>query len=225
MRQLNFNLINSSTPSATVTTGNEVDSQNLFACSAQGVTTGTITGSMQLQASNDVSSPSHWSNVGSPVYISAASTALIPKTDLTYQWTRVAFALTSTGVQTITTVADVAGSLNNKYFFINGAQASGGNAYYVWFNVSSGGTDPMVPGKIGIEVAIVTGDTASDVATALAAELNSGDWTATALAAVVTVTNAGAGAFVPAVDNNTGFAFAVTAGAGTISINMKALGA
>jgi hypothetical protein len=66
--------------------------------------------------------------------------------------------------------ADSAGDLNNKYFWI----ASEAKSWYVWFNVSSGGTDPnpTVPAlwpatKQGVEIAITTGDIASAVATAV----------------------------------------------------------
>jgi hypothetical protein len=59
------------------------------------------------------------------------------------------------------TVADVAGSLNNKYFtFFDGVS----DQYYIWYNVSGGGTDPA-PAGTGIEVAISTGATADTVAT------------------------------------------------------------
>lgn len=92
---------------------------------------------------------------------------------------------------TITTVADVAGSLNNKYFFITGFNTTFQSVdnFYVWFNVSSTGTDPMIPNRMGIEVDISTGATANAVATALATALNSSDFSAPApVANVVSVT-------------------------------------
>jgi hypothetical protein len=53
---------------------------------------------------------------------------------------------------TVTAVADVAGSLNNKYFYM--ASANNATQYYVWFNVASGGTDPALANKTGVEVDI-----------------------------------------------------------------------
>jgi hypothetical protein len=76
----------------------------------------------------------------------------------------------------ITCVADVAGSLQNKWFWIGGDR--GARRRYFWFNVSGGGADPtpnpynsMNGGALGnataIPVAISTNDTADAVATAL----------------------------------------------------------
>lgn len=67
-------------------------------------------------------------------------------------------------VSRITTAADVADSLNGKYFLINSAGDVTG--YYVWYKTSGGAlTDPAVAGKTGIKVLITTGDTAATVAT------------------------------------------------------------
>lgn len=70
----------------------------------------------------------------------------------------------------VTTVADVAGSLNNKYFiFAYGNNLTAG----VWFNVSGAGVVPAgaLAQDTQIEVAISTGATAGAVATALRAAL------------------------------------------------------
>jgi hypothetical protein len=67
-----------------------------------------------------------------------------------------------TGQQQITeidTVADVADSLNGKYFLYNTPTTG----YYVWFN-TTGGVDPAISGRTGIEVNITTGDSANTVA-------------------------------------------------------------
>lgn len=67
-----------------------------------------------------------------------------------------------TGQQEITsveTVADVADSLNGKYFLLNTPSVN----YYVWYN-TTGGVDPAVAGRTGIEVNITTGDSANTVA-------------------------------------------------------------
>lgn len=97
-------------------------------------------------------------------------------------------------VRQFSTVADVAGSLNNTY--LDNLVAANGTIYYVWYNVASGGTDPALVGKTGIMVAIGTGDTANAVATATRAALNAVSGTpfsAGGSAALVTVTNTGTG--------------------------------
>lgn len=53
---------------------------------------------------------------------------------------------------------DVAGSLNGKYFFINTAEDD--TQYYVWYNNGSA-VDPMIPGRVGVEIPFVNNDPAS----------------------------------------------------------------
>ena len=60
-------------------------------------------------------------------------------------------------VETITTVADVASSLQNKYFFLS---TSAGVKHYFWFNVATLGTDPAPAGATGHAVALSANDTA-----------------------------------------------------------------
>ena len=65
------------------------------------------------------------------------------------------------------------------------------NQYYVWYNKDGLGGNPYVIGKIPIEVAISTGDTATQVAIATASAINSYvDFTATNTGSVVEITNA-----------------------------------
>ena len=109
----------------------------------------------------------------------------------------------------VTTVADVAKSLNSKYFYINSTTSS----YYVWFNVDGFGIDPSPAGKIGIEVNISENDTADMVATALKNKLNTmtGIFSANLVASnIVRIVNIVAGAVVDASDENTGFTVVVT---------------
>jgi hypothetical protein len=113
-------------------------------------------------------------------------------------------------IETVTTTADTAGSLNNNYFDLYSAN---GNEYYVWLNVNSAGTDPAVAGKTGIQVPLATGATAPTVATAIAAQINvvaSSYFTASALGNIVTINHVIAGVATPAFDINTPFTFAVT---------------
>ena len=113
-------------------------------------------------------------------------------------------------VQTITTVADTAGSLNDTYFFITDSETTPTN-YYVWFNINAGGTDPSLAGYTGVEVTAATGATAEAIATATASALDAlGGFGAAATSNVVTVTHASTGYAPEAYDNDSGFAFAVT---------------
>jgi len=74
-------------------------------------------------------------------------------------------------IQTITTVADVSGSLNSTYFTVYSAGNLQG--FYVWFNINSAGVDPAPAGLTGIEVSAATSVTANtlagDIRTAIAA--------------------------------------------------------
>jgi len=113
-------------------------------------------------------------------------------------------------VDSVTCVADVAGSLNSKYFLLY----SGGDAtkYYVWYDVASGGTDPLISGATGIEVDISAGDSASAVATATAAAIDAlGAFISSALSAVVTITHASSDWNTPPTNGNlSGFTFSTT---------------
>ena len=68
------------------------------------------------------------------------------------------------GIYRLTAVADVAGSLNNKYFLLDTAQ--GEKLYYVWYNVGGTGTDPMIAGREGIAIPINFNDPAPIVSLA-----------------------------------------------------------
>lgn len=121
-------------------------------------------------------------------------------------------------VTPITTVADVAGSLAGKYFTINNANDL--VEYYVWYKVSGVGVDPVVANKTGILVLISTGDAASVVASKTRDTLNSyiNDFTATAVGALLTVTNINEGYTTDATAGTSGFTIGViTQGTGEIA--------
>ena len=67
------------------------------------------------------------------------------------------------------TVADVADSLAGKYFTLN--SAFNNTQYYIWYKVSGSGVDPLVPNSIGVEIDIVTNDSAATVASKTAMQL------------------------------------------------------
>lgn len=111
-------------------------------------------------------------------------------------------------VTEITTVADVADSLNGTYFLID---STAGSKFYVWFETTTA-VDPMVAGRTGIKVSIDTGDTANTVASRLKDNLSIylDDFIVSVLANVVTVEQVEFGSVPDASDFNTGFTFLVT---------------
>lgn len=124
-------------------------------------------------------------------------------------------------VQTVTTVADSSGSLNNTYFefytagnptfFVSGTAYT---FYYVWYNINSAGSDPAPSGGYGIQVTAATNASNSTIATntqAAIAAVTSIPVKATVSGHVVTLANTQLGSCTAAVDTGTtGFAFAVT---------------
>jgi hypothetical protein len=101
---------------------------------------------------------------------------------------------------------------SNQYFTINSALDI--NQYYVWFNKNGTGSDPLVIGKIGIEVPVVTGDGSITVATNTANAINA--WASSNLSAsdnldgTVTVNNTSAGFCTDAANFNVGGAFSIS---------------
>lgn len=126
---------------------------------------------------------------------------------------------TSVKTQTVATVADSSGSLNNTYWEYHNAGDTTG--YYVWYNVNAAGTDPAISGFTGIQVALATSDANTVVATKTAAAINAvtgnatggnGTVTATVSGHTITLANTQVGTSTSAVDTGTtGFTFAVTA--------------
>lgn len=111
-------------------------------------------------------------------------------------------------VTDVTCSADVADSLDGKYFTFSSPTVN----YYAWYNTSGGGAvDPALANKTGVEIAITTGDTANAVATATRAAID-------ALAAFVVtgatnhaiITNAVKGASTNWAAGDSGFTASVT---------------
>lgn len=70
--------------------------------------------------------------------------------------------IAAAGIESITTVADSSGSLNDTYFtFVD----TSGAGFYVWYNINSAGTDPAIPTLTGIEVTAATNASANTIAT------------------------------------------------------------
>jgi len=71
-------------------------------------------------------------------------------------------------------VTTAATSQDGTYFEIDAPDDHAGNnqAFYCWFDLDASSIDPAPAGRTAIEVDVVTGDTAEDVATKLAAALD-----------------------------------------------------
>ena len=111
-------------------------------------------------------------------------------------------------------VADVAGSLNNKYFILRSSPDN--NPYYVWFNVDNTGTDPLVSGMIGIEINISANDTAGIISAAVGLVINalfSKVFSAIRTGSTVEIKTAGLGICSNSSDFNTGFVISNSPGA------------
>lgn len=112
-------------------------------------------------------------------------------------------------VQTIVTVSDVSGSLNNKYFLIDTPFVN----YYIWFNINSAGTDPAIANRTGIQITGATNVLASTLATSINTAFNAlVQMTSTVSVNTVTVTNGIIGAVTAATNGaaSPAFTFAVT---------------
>lgn len=83
----------------------------------------------------------------------------------------------------ITAKADVASSLQNKYFVLHvpGTQAK----HYFWFNVATLGSDPLVPNATGHAIAISAGASAVTVAAAINTAFNATAFVASTVSGAV----------------------------------------
>jgi hypothetical protein len=108
----------------------------------------------------------------------------------------------------VLTVADVASSLNSKYFTID----SPAHSYYVWFSVNGAGVDPLVAGKVGIELGIAVGATNVAVAQKIQTYIDMlDDFSATINGHTVTIVNAYTGLVTnAAAAGNSGFTVTTT---------------
>jgi hypothetical protein len=121
-----------------------------------------------------------------------------------YAW----YDTTLPAVAEITDVQIPAAPLTGQYFLLDSASSA---QYYVWYNVDTGGGDPVVIGRTGIEVAILSSDTNSVIATKTATELNlSVDFSAVDASDIVTITDLTAGNVNDAIDFDTGFLIITT---------------
>ena len=95
--------------------------------------------------------------------------------------------------------------------------AGDSTAYYVWYNIASGGGDPAIGGKTGVEVAVGGSDTADQVASATQAAIDAlSGMSASVSTDTVTVTNDTAGITTTAADVDAGVTVAVTSYGATL---------
>lgn len=109
---------------------------------------------------------------------------------------------------------DDSNSLHGKYWVLDTPL----NKYYVWYNTSGtiGSGDPNVPGRIGVEVALVTNDTATIVATKTSTVLNTlVDMTSVASNTQIVITISGVGDVTCASDGNAGVVITHQSNGGT----------
>lgn len=109
MRFLPFSPINSIVTSANITSS-AIDMSQIFKMSAQVIVgTGSSTGSLQLQVSNDHSTGAqqfnnqtftNWSNLGSAVSVSGSGSTLIAQQDMCYKALRAIYTDGSSGTGT-----------------------------------------------------------------------------------------------------------------------------
>lgn len=74
----------------------------------------------------------------------------------------------------ILTKADVGGSLNNKYFVMHEPVSQ--NKHVFWYNVDSFGADPAIPNSTSHVIALSSGASKNDVASATNAVINALSW-------------------------------------------------
>ncbi len=114
---------------------------------------------------------------------------------------------TAAHVTTLACKDDVAGSLNDTYFFLYASQSNA--RFYIWYNVDGTGTDPLIANSTGIEVPISVGDPKGIVANATQLILNMSTYSPyfniTRSSSILTIANLNNGPISDTVDVSTGF--------------------
>ena len=103
-------------------------------------------------------------------------------------------------------LADVSGSLNNKYLILR--KVPDNTLFHLWFNVNGAGMDPSPINSTGIEISLNTNDSAQIVATAINITINTlfkQYFTCSKQSEVVQIKSVKLGQVFNSVDFNTGF--------------------
>lgn len=238
MRNINSNIL--SAADNQTTNGNTVDSNQLVSASFQAYFGDTqAAGTFKLQASNDINNdryqpanftPTNWVDIpNQTASITSGTSALLTIANMCYRWIRAVYTTTAIGaqlitaiadtgvkqVQTVDTVADVAGSLNSTYFLLSSVNTTSKaqKNFYLWLD-NGAGVDPAIPARTAIHVTYTNGDSANTLATSIRSALNAltGDFVATGATNHVIITNVAPGLVTAAADGvaPTGFTFTNT---------------
>lgn len=182
-----------------------------------------ITGATNVSANTLASSIRTALNALTNDFTATGSNAAVIITDVAFgPVTPAADGAVPTGFTFGSATTGVTSNLVNTYFLLQDEAST--NKYYVWMNVDSIGTDPMVAGRTAAPVVFASGSSAATIGAALAsaiAALNSTNSFTTSGTTTVTITNKTAGPWTAASDGTppTGFTFAKTAG-GTTTANV-----
>jgi hypothetical protein len=101
---LTFNAIDASASA----NGPTIDASQLLQVSAQIIATGSPTGTIKFQASNDFgnsmasTTPTNWTDIATQtITLTTAGSFLIPKFEICYQWIRIVYTSGGTGTITV----------------------------------------------------------------------------------------------------------------------------
>lgn len=128
----------------------------------------------------------------------------------------------------VTTISDISGSLNNKYFLIYEGRSS--KKFYVWYDVDGLGADPLVTDGTGIKVSINSNDNAQVISLATSLMLNSNQFkeyfTANVSGALIVITANKTGETTDSIDFNSGFTIVNEQGTSSLvkTVDIKYLG-
>ena len=133
------------------------------------VLTGVITGLANFTAVVNTDLVRIVNTVSGSATDASSGTAINPGYALNYVLTLIDGANSAIAEEsTVDAYGATPAGLQSKYFLISSTTVD----YYIWYNTDGGGTDPTVPNATGIQVPIVTGDSAVSISTKTAAAIN-----------------------------------------------------
>jgi hypothetical protein len=105
MRYVNDTLLNQADATQTSQTSQAIDASSYIAASIVAIAAGgTITGTLVVQASNDLLNPTNWVAIPSQtVSVTGAGVFIIPKFDVSYQWLRIVYTKTTSAAGALIT--------------------------------------------------------------------------------------------------------------------------
>lgn len=106
MRNLNQKILGPADAAAAQVSA-QIDASQLYALSLQAVVTGGATGTLKLMGSNEPTNPTSFTQITTAV-LAAGTTAMIPFTNISYQWITAAWTPTA-GAGTVTVYLNAQG--------------------------------------------------------------------------------------------------------------------